>query len=106
MAEAPATTIGFVGLGRMGGSMAARFLAAGYTVYGEDRDRTRAHELERAGLQWRETPREVGEATYIGVTSSPNDCGLAVVASVPHWNIPGPSAGDGRVEEGRVSPPR
>jgi 3-hydroxyisobutyrate dehydrogenase-like beta-hydroxyacid dehydrogenase len=29
-------TIGFVGLGHMGGSMAARFLAAGYPVYGEE----------------------------------------------------------------------
>ena len=32
-------TIGFIGLGNMGGNMAARYLAAGYTVYGEDRDR-------------------------------------------------------------------
>jgi 3-hydroxyisobutyrate dehydrogenase-like beta-hydroxyacid dehydrogenase len=32
MAE-PTTKIGFVGLGHMGGSMAARFLAARYTVY-------------------------------------------------------------------------
>ena len=32
-------TIGFIGLGHMGGSMAARYLASGYTVYGEDRDR-------------------------------------------------------------------
>ena len=32
-------TIGFVGLGTMGGNMAARFLAAGYTVHGEDRSR-------------------------------------------------------------------
>ena len=32
-------TIGFIGLGNMGGNMAARYLAAGYTVYGEARDR-------------------------------------------------------------------
>jgi 3-hydroxyisobutyrate dehydrogenase-like beta-hydroxyacid dehydrogenase len=32
MAE-PTTKIGFVGLGHMGGNMAARFLAARYTVY-------------------------------------------------------------------------
>ena len=35
-------TIGFIGLGNMGGNMAARYLAAGYTVYGEDRDRASA----------------------------------------------------------------
>ncbi|MDX6538548.1 MAG: binding domain of 6-phosphogluconate dehydrogenase, partial [Gaiellales bacterium] len=33
------TKIGFVGLGHMGGNMAARFLAAGHPVYGESRNR-------------------------------------------------------------------
>ena len=47
-------TIGFVGLGNMGGNMAARYLAAGYTVYGEDRDREHAQWLVDQGLQWRE----------------------------------------------------
>ena len=37
------TKIGFVGLGHMGGNMAARFLAAGYTVYGESRDTAGMH---------------------------------------------------------------
>ncbi|MDX6426777.1 MAG: binding domain of 6-phosphogluconate dehydrogenase, partial [Gaiellaceae bacterium] len=45
MAETTSLTIGFVGLGRMGGSMAARFLAAGYTVYGEEQDREHARAL-------------------------------------------------------------
>jgi 3-hydroxyisobutyrate dehydrogenase-like beta-hydroxyacid dehydrogenase len=35
-------TIGFVGLGQMGGNMAARILAAGYPVYGEERSREHA----------------------------------------------------------------
>ena len=37
--------IGFVGLGHMGGSMAARFLAAEYPVYGEEQHREQADEL-------------------------------------------------------------
>ena len=44
------TKIGFVGLGHMGGNMAARFLAAGYTVYGESRERGDADELVHEGL--------------------------------------------------------
>jgi 3-hydroxyisobutyrate dehydrogenase-like beta-hydroxyacid dehydrogenase len=32
-------TIGFVGLGHMSGNIAARYLDAGYTVYGEARHR-------------------------------------------------------------------
>ena len=51
--------IGFIGLGNMGGNMAARYLAAGYTVYGEDRDRSEAEWLISHGLQWLDTPREV-----------------------------------------------
>ncbi len=40
------TRIGFVGLGHMGGNMAARFLAAGYPVYGEKRSRAHAQGLD------------------------------------------------------------
>ena len=57
------TTVGFVGLGNMGGNMAARLLAAGYAVYGEERSRTHADALVQDGLQWRDTPREVAEAS-------------------------------------------
>jgi 3-hydroxyisobutyrate dehydrogenase-like beta-hydroxyacid dehydrogenase len=75
------TKIGFVGLGHMGGNMAARFLAAGYTVYGESRDRGDADQLVHEGLQWGSTPREVVEATDLLITSLPNDDVLESVAS-------------------------
>src|SRR5215208_6896234 len=71
--------IGFVGLGNMGGNMAARFLAAGYEVYGEERNREHAGELVREGLQWRDTPREVAEAAEIVFTSVPDDAVLEQV---------------------------
>jgi 3-hydroxyisobutyrate dehydrogenase len=73
--------IGFVGLGHMGGNMAARFLAGGYTVYGESRERGDADELVHEGLQWRDTPREVAEAADVLITSLPNDDVLESVAS-------------------------
>jgi 3-hydroxyisobutyrate dehydrogenase-like beta-hydroxyacid dehydrogenase len=50
------TSIGFVGLGNMGGNMAARLLAAGYPVSGWQRSRERAQHLIEQGLQWCETP--------------------------------------------------
>jgi 3-hydroxyisobutyrate dehydrogenase-like beta-hydroxyacid dehydrogenase len=34
-------TVGFIGLGQMGGTMAARFLAEGHTVYGTAQQGTR-----------------------------------------------------------------
>ena len=73
--------IGVVGLGHMGGNMAARFLATGYTVYGESRDRGDADDLLHEGLEWRDTPREVAEAADVLITSVPNDDVLESVAS-------------------------
>src|SRR5512132_3880322 len=73
--------IGVVGLGHMGGNMAARFLAAGYTVYGESRDRGDEDDLLHEGLEWRDTPREVAKAADVLIKSVPNDDVLESVAS-------------------------
>jgi 3-hydroxyisobutyrate dehydrogenase-like beta-hydroxyacid dehydrogenase len=81
MSTGETCALGFVGLGHMGGNMAARFLAAGYTVYGESRDRRHAQDLEHEGLRWRDTPREVAEAADVLFTSLPDDGVLDDVAS-------------------------
>src|SRR6476620_545091 len=78
-----ATTIGFVGLGHMGGNMADRLLEAGYEVYGEARSRDGEEALERDGLRWRDTPREVAESAEIIFTSLPDDDVLGQVAAGP-----------------------
>jgi 3-hydroxyisobutyrate dehydrogenase-like beta-hydroxyacid dehydrogenase len=74
-------TIGFVGLGHMGGNMAARYLAVGYTVYGESRDRDDARWLTDHGLRWISTPRAVAEAADIVMTSLPDDDVVESVAT-------------------------
>jgi 3-hydroxyisobutyrate dehydrogenase-like beta-hydroxyacid dehydrogenase len=104
MATATATRIGFVGLGNMGGSMAARFLAAGYPVYGEDQDRDRARGLMHDGLEWRRTPREVAEAADVVFTSVPDDSVLELVASGPDGILAGLAAGRIWVDMSTVSP--
>jgi len=83
------TKIGFVGLGHMGGNMAVRFLAAGYTVYGESRQRGEADELVHEGLEWRDTPREVAQAADVLITSVPKDDVLESVASGPDGILAG-----------------
>jgi len=75
------TTLGFVGLGHMGGNMAARLLAAGHTVYGQARDRRKAQGLVDQGLHWLDTPREVAQAVDVLFTSLPDDDVLIGVAS-------------------------
>jgi 3-hydroxyisobutyrate dehydrogenase-like beta-hydroxyacid dehydrogenase len=104
MATTTATRVGFVGLGRMGGNMAARLLAAGYPVYGEERSRQHADELVREGLRWCETPREVAEAAHIVFTSVPDDDVLELVASGPDGILAGLAPGKIWVDMSTVSP--
>jgi 3-hydroxyisobutyrate dehydrogenase-like beta-hydroxyacid dehydrogenase len=90
MAASTTTTIGFVGLGHMGGSMASRFLAAGHTVHGEERDRARAQGLIEHGLKWHDT--------------LPDDAVLEEVASARDGILAGLSAGKIWVDMSTVSP--
>ena len=97
-------TLGFVGLGHMGGNMAVRLLGAGYAVYGETRHRGEVRELERAGLLWRDTPREIAEAAEVVITSVPNDSVLEEIASGPNGILAGLAAGKLWVDVSTVSP--
>jgi 3-hydroxyisobutyrate dehydrogenase-like beta-hydroxyacid dehydrogenase len=101
---ATATRIGFVGLGNMGGNMAARFLAAGYAVYGEERIPGHAEGLVEDGLRWRDTPREVAEAADVVFTSVPDDDALESVASGPDGILAGLAAEHVWVDMSTVSP--
>jgi 3-hydroxyisobutyrate dehydrogenase-like beta-hydroxyacid dehydrogenase len=88
-------TLGFIGLGHMGGNMAARYLDTGYTVYGEAEHRDAAQWLIDKGLRWADTPREVTEGADIVMTSVPNDDVVDSVASGAEGIIAG--LGDGKV---------
>ena len=101
---ATSARIGFVGLGHMGGNMAARFLAAGYTVFGEARIRRDVQHLIDQGLQWCDTPREVADAADVVFTSVPDDRVLGEVASGPDGILAGLVAGKTWVEVSTVSP--
>jgi 3-hydroxyisobutyrate dehydrogenase-like beta-hydroxyacid dehydrogenase len=97
-------TLGFVGLGHMGGNMAARLLAAGYSVHGEAQSRERAEHLIEQGLQWRDTPRELAESVDVVFTSLPDDRVLDEVASGPDGILAGLGAGKTWVDTSTVSP--
>jgi 3-hydroxyisobutyrate dehydrogenase-like beta-hydroxyacid dehydrogenase len=97
-------TLGFVGLGHMGGNMAARLLAAGYSVHGEAQSPERAEHLIEQGLQWRDTPRELAESADVVFTSLPDDRVLDEVASGPDGILAGLGAGKTWVDTSTVSP--
>jgi len=98
------TSIGFVGLGNMGGNMAARLLAAGYPVWGQQRNRRRARRLIEQGLQWCETPRQVAERAEVVVTSLPDEAVLDEVATGANGILAGLSADTIWIDVSTVSP--
>ncbi len=50
------TTIGFIGTGVMGRSMAGHLMDAGYTLHVHNRTRAKAEELVKRGAVWEENP--------------------------------------------------
>jgi 3-hydroxyisobutyrate dehydrogenase len=59
------TTIGWIGTGVMGGSMAGHLLAAGYPMTVFTRSREKAAELERRGATWADRPAAVAAASDV-----------------------------------------
>jgi 3-hydroxyisobutyrate dehydrogenase-like beta-hydroxyacid dehydrogenase len=98
------TTIGFVGLGHMGGNMAERLLAAGYEVYGHRRQRANAQALEDTGLRWCDSPRAVAEAAEVVCTSLPDDDALSAAAEGSDGILAGLGAGRVWIDFSTVSP--
>jgi 3-hydroxyisobutyrate dehydrogenase-like beta-hydroxyacid dehydrogenase len=96
--------IGFVGLGHMGGNMAARFLAAGYRVNGTARRPEGARWLVERGLHWLDTPREVAQASDVVMTSLPDDGVVESVSSGPDGLLGGLGAGMLWMDLSTISP--
>lgn len=67
--------VGFVGLGIMGASMAARLAAAGYPLHVYNRTRAKAEPLIEAGATWHATPKALAEASdvVISIVGMPDD---------------------------------
>lgn len=104
MATAGLPTIGFVGLGHMGGAMADRLLAAGYPVHGMSRTRQRVEPLIARGLHWHDTPRPVAEAADVVLSSLPDDHALDLVASGPDGVLEGLAPGKVWIDLSTISP--
>ena len=97
-------TIGFIGLGNMVANIAARYLAAGYTVYGEARDQEAARWLIEQGLRRVDTPRELADAADIIMTSLPNDNVVQSITAGPDGLIAGLDDGKIWADLSTISP--
>jgi 3-hydroxyisobutyrate dehydrogenase len=60
--------VGFIGLGIMGASMAARLAAAGYPLHVYNRTRAKAEPLIEAGASWHATPKALAQASDVIIT--------------------------------------
>src|SRR5271168_827289 len=72
--------VGFIGLGTMGGRMAANLQKAGYRLAVYDVRREAAAPHLAAGAEWVGSPREVAEACEVVFTSLPGPADVEQVA--------------------------
>ena len=72
--------IGFIGLGNMGGGMAANALRAGHDLTVHDLRREAATPLLEAGASWADTPAELAAACDIVLTSLPGPREVEAIA--------------------------
>jgi 3-hydroxyisobutyrate dehydrogenase-like beta-hydroxyacid dehydrogenase len=97
-------TLGFIGLGAMGGRMAGRLMAAGYPVIGYNRTAGKAADLVEAGMRPASSPRAVAEASDAVFSMVTDDAALRAVALGPDGVVAGLAPGATFVEMSTVSP--
>ena len=96
--------LGYIGLGMMGGRMAARLLSKGHAVTGYNRTRSKAEALAGDGLRIAGTPREAAAAADVTFVMVANSEALKSVADGGDGFIAGLSAGKMIVDMSTVSP--
>ncbi len=97
-------SLGFVGLGVMGGGVARRLLAAGHEVHGYNRTREKAVPLVEQGLLLEDTPREVAAAADVVFSMVTNVAALHAVAEGPDGILAGLGPGKVWVDMSTAAP--
>jgi 3-hydroxyisobutyrate dehydrogenase len=96
--------LGYVGLGVMGGRMAARLISKGHAVTGYNRTRSKAQWLIDQGLRWAESPRAVASAADVVFVMVTDSSALEAVANGPDGVLAGLGPGKLLVDMSTVSP--
>jgi len=96
--------LGYIGLGVMGGRMAARLLSKGHAVVGYNRTRSKAQALAGHGLRVANTPREAAAAADVTFVMVANSDALKSVADGADGFVAGLGAGKIVVDMSTVSP--
>ncbi len=96
--------LGIVGLGLMGSRIALRLVNAGHLVCGYNRTQAKAQALIDAGMQWKNTPREVAQAAAITLSMVSDTAALSLITKGPDGILAGLSSGKIYVDMSTVSP--
>ncbi|MCG3211931.1 MAG: 2-(hydroxymethyl)glutarate dehydrogenase [Anaerolineae bacterium] len=96
--------LGYVGLGAMGSGMVKRLLAAGHTVTGTNRTRSKAAPLVELGMRWADTPRQVAQAADIVFSMVTNTGAVEAVTQGPDGILAGLAPGKLYVDMSTMSP--
>ncbi|OLE84877.1 MAG: hypothetical protein AUF76_02215 [Acidobacteria bacterium 13_1_20CM_2_65_9] len=97
-------SLGYIGLGVMGGRMADRLLTKGHAVTGYNRTREKAQWLVNRGLTLADSPRAVSAAADVTFVMVANSAALESVANGPDGFIAGLAPGKIVVDMSTVSP--
>src|SRR5215211_2802565 len=104
MEQAVMANLGFVGLGLMGSRIVKRLLGARHHVSGYNRTRAKADELVQAGMQWKDSPRQVAQAADITLSMVTDTAALSSITEGPHGILAGLSPGKIYVDMSTVNP--
>ncbi|HEX9035453.1 MAG TPA: NAD(P)-dependent oxidoreductase [Ktedonobacterales bacterium] len=98
------TTVGYVGLGAMGGRVAKRLLDAGYQVTGYNRTPAKAGWLVDAGLKLASSPRAVVDASDIVFSMVTNTAAMQAICEGPDGILDALAPGKVYVDMSTISP--
>jgi 3-hydroxyisobutyrate dehydrogenase-like beta-hydroxyacid dehydrogenase len=97
-------TVGIVGLGEMGGGMAARLLAAGHRLVGWNRTRAKCAPFEAQGMTVARSPRALAEQSDLIITMVTNNAALDAVLEGPDGILAGLGPGKILAEMSTTAP--
>ena len=96
--------IGFIGLGNMGGGMAANVLRAGYDLTVHDLRREAATPLLENGASWADTPAELAAGCDVVLTSLPGPREVEAIALGDSGVLEGSASGSVYIDLSTSSP--
>ncbi len=100
----PNLTIGYIGLGLMGKSIARNILKAGFPLFVHNRSQAAVDELVSEGAHVADTPAEVSARVDVVFTSLPDSPDVELVALGPNGIIEGAHAGLIFVDNSTIKP--